>query len=100
MKKMISLTLIGCFLSGCSFLQTHRIDIEQGNVFTQADINKLHPGMSQDQVKEIMGSPMLINIFSPNRIDYVYTFQSGHKEMQEKRVTCLFENGRLRQVLQ
>src|SRR5689334_9608956 len=99
MKKIISLVLMGCLLSGCSFFRIHKMDIEQGNVFTQEDVSRLHTGMSESEVKSIMGTPTLVNIFTPNRIDYLYVWRPGYGQPTEKRVTCLFQNGRLREVL-
>lgn len=99
MKKLISLVMIGLTLSGCSFFTLHKMDVKQGNVLEANDVQQLRNGMSQAQVKEILGTPMLTNIFSPNRIDYVYTTQKGGQAMQEKKVVCIFNNGRLVEVI-
>jgi outer membrane protein assembly factor BamE len=97
MKKIISLMLLGLILSGC-FLRPHKTDIEQGNIIDQKDVSKLHRGMTESQVKEVMGQPVLVNIFSTTRIDYIYTFQEGYGVRTVNRVTCIFENGRLRDI--
>lgn len=94
MKKLASLILLSCLLSGC-FFRPHKMDIEQGNIITPAEVSQLHPGMSENQVRSVMGSPMLTNIFTPNRIEYVYTLKEGYSTMTEKKVTCIFQNGRL-----
>lgn len=99
MKKIISLTLIALLLSGCSFLRPHKMDVEQGNVYNQEEVSQLKPGMSQSQVKNIMGNPVLENIFDDNRLEYVYTFQPGYGKRVEKRVICIFQNGRLKEIL-
>jgi outer membrane protein assembly factor BamE len=99
MKKIISLALIISFtLTGCSFFRPHKLDIVQGNVMTDENVSRLHPGMSESQVKVIMGTPVMVNIFSTNRFDYVFTNQPGHQNMTEKRVICTFVNGRLRDI--
>lgn len=95
MKRIITLVLIGFFLSGCSFFQVHKMEIEQGNIISYEKIHELHRGMTQAEVKNVMGTPVLINIFAPNRYEYVYTFQPGYGKLQEKRLTCLFLHGRL-----
>lgn len=100
MKKLISLTLIALILSSCSLFRIHKMDIEQGNIITQEKIDQLRPGMSEMQVKEIMGTPVLINMFSPNRVDYVYTLQQGYSKMQERRVTCIFRGTILKEVIE
>ena len=99
MKKIISLVLMGFILSGCSFFRLHKMDVEQGNVITQDMVSQLHPGMSETQVINVMGNPTLKNIFSPNRLDYIYTFQPGYGKRVEKRVVCIFYHSRLQQVI-
>lgn len=95
MKKIVTLLLMTTFLSGCSIFYPHKQDIEQGNVFTADDVSRLHNGMSQSQVREIMGDPVSIDIFNDNRLNYIYTMQRGHQNMTMKRVICVFEGGRL-----
>lgn len=99
MKKIISLALMGLLLSGCSFLRPHKMDVEQGNIFSQEDISELRPGMNETQVRNIMGNPVLENIFADNRLEYVYTYQPGYGQRTEKRVICIFQNGSLKEIL-
>ena len=97
MKKIILLILLGLTLSGC-FLRVHKADIEQGNIITQENVSRLHLGMSESQVKDIMGNPVLTDILSTNRIEYVYTFQKGYGTMTETRVVLIFQGGRLQEI--
>ncbi|RDI48049.1 outer membrane protein assembly factor BamE [Aquicella lusitana] len=99
MKKLISLVLISFFVTGC-FFRVHKIDVDQGNIITEENVRELHKGMSQSQVKEIMGNPVLVNIFTPERMDYVYTLQKGHEKMSEKRLTLVFRRGTLQEIIQ
>lgn len=86
-------------LAGCSLFNVHKMDIEQGNILSTKMVNRLHPGMSKTQVKRIMGTPLLVAAFTPDRVEYVYTFQAGNKPMQEKRVTCIFKHNRLVEII-
>lgn len=90
MKNSILVFLLFSALSGCAFV--HKMDIEQGNIMTQDDINKLHTGMTRAEVTQIMGTPVLVNIFSPDRVEYIYTLKEGHRKMAEKRVTVIFKH--------
>ncbi len=97
-KQSIHFILFICifFLSSCSSFYSHRIDIQQGNILDQENINKLEPGMRKDQVQFIMGTPMLVDMFHVNRWDYVYTMTYGHEEKQEKaRISLFFEDDEL-----
>jgi outer membrane protein assembly factor BamE len=95
MRKLLVIMSLWITLSGCSYLHVHRMDIEQGNYITPEMVSKIHPGMTQSQVKEIVGDPILANVFDKNRIDYVYTFKPGNGEMTEKYITLIFRNGHL-----
>lgn len=94
MKKTLLSLLIISLLSAC----VHRMNIEQGNLFNQADIARIHRGMSPAQVKEIMGNPVLVNTFADNRMDYVYTMQLGHQPRTEKSVIFIFSRNSLKDI--
>lgn len=74
------------------------MDIEQGNILTQEEVDRVHPGMTKAQVKAIMGSPVLDNIFTTNREEYVYTYKPAYGDLVEKRIGLIFQNGRLQHI--
>jgi outer membrane protein assembly factor BamE len=98
MKKILSTIALLLCLSGCSLIHVHKMDVEQGNILTPDLVNKVHPGLSKEQVRETLGTPMLINTFNDNRVDYVYTFKPAYGEYQEKTVTLVFRNGVLKEI--
>jgi outer membrane protein assembly factor BamE len=100
MYKSLMIFLMALTLCGCSYFHVHKPEIEQGNVITQDNVQRLHTGMSEEQVKNIMGPPMLTNAFTLHRVEYVYTYQLGNNTRTEKRVSCVFVNGRLSQINQ
>src|ERR1700712_34635 len=88
---LTSLTLVGLLaLAGCSFPGVYKIDIQQGNVVTQDMIDQLRPGMTRRQVRFIMGNPLLVDTFHPNRWDYLYSLQPGGGERQQERISIFF----------
>ena len=95
---MISLVLISSLLTGCSIFRTHKMDIEQGNVITKTQVDRLHPGMSESSVRAMLGNPVLANIFTNERLIYVYTMQQGYGAMQETRITLIFSRGILQTI--
>ena|SRR3990167_10637604 len=98
MKKIISIILIQLLLAGCSFPYVHKLDVEQGNIFNSAEVDKLHRGMTEAEVKNILGTPVLTNIFTPNRMVYVYTSKPGRGELTKERITLIFQQGRLQEI--
>ncbi len=92
--KKLTILLIALFclnLSGC----VYHLNIQQGVIVTPKQVRTLHKGMSTGEVTTLLGYPLLVNTFQNNRILYVYTYQPGHKPMQERKLIINFRNGRL-----
>jgi outer membrane protein assembly factor BamE len=88
-----TLAVIGASLSGCWFI--FKPDIKQGNVLSVKKVNALHPGMTKEQVTALLGAPVLVNVFAPDQMIYVYTIQPGHGKFQAQQLRIYFEKGRL-----
>ena len=83
-------------LSGIGLPRVHKIDVQQGNVIEQDQINQLRPGMNKEQIIFVMGTPMLGNPFHSNRWDYLYRFKPGYGAVETKQATLYFnETGKL-----
>src|SRR3546814_20220346 len=63
-------------LAGCSFPGVYKVDIQQGNVVTQDMIDQLRPGLTRQQVRFILGNPLITDTFHANRWDYLYGLKS------------------------
>jgi len=87
-----SLLFIGLSLSACSI---YEIDIQQGNVLDQEDVDKLKIGMTKQQIQFILGSPIIKDPFHPDRWDYVHTFRPGKGKTTQRTITVFFENNKL-----
>lgn len=94
MQKIMILFVMLLALTGC----VRKLPVEQGNVMTPDMVSQLHTGMSEAEVIKIMGSPMALNTFRENRVDYVYTYKPGRGTTNEKHLTLIFENDRLREI--
>jgi outer membrane protein assembly factor BamE len=76
----------------------YRIDILQGNVVVREQVAALQPGMSRDQVRNILGTPLLASAFHANRWDYVFTLQRQGQPTQQRRVSVFFEQDLLSRI--
>jgi outer membrane protein assembly factor BamE len=87
---------IALFLSACSSW-VYRIDIPQGNYLEQKSIDKIQIGMTKEQVKFILGSPVVIDSFDNDTWNYIYRFKSGRDEKlnMQKGFTVKFEEDKL-----
>lgn len=101
MPKLLQKTLLilsCCLLANCSLFHMYRPDIQQGNVITPDMVAQLKTGMTEDQVRYVMGTPVLTNSFDPNRWDYVYSFKHGGQPRTQQHVTLMFSDGVLRVI--
>ena len=102
--RLAGTALLLAFISGCSsvprIISEYKIDIQQGNVLTQEMVSQLKPGQTKDQVRFILGTPMLMDVFHANRWDYVYRLQKGSTGVVEERKFAVFfdADGRLERV--
>ena len=90
MTKFLTSLLFSCTLalalSGCSAEQipfVYKIDIPQGNLVKDEQIEKLKIGMTPEQVNFLLGTPLLVDPFHQNQWDYVYNFTPGTKKRRE-----------------
>jgi outer membrane protein assembly factor BamE len=86
----------GCGSSVMNMLQPYRMEVVQGNVVTQDMVAKLQPGQTRDQVRNLLGAPVLNDIFHASRWDYVFTIRRQGAEPQQRRVTVFFDGERVK----
>jgi outer membrane protein assembly factor BamE len=103
----ISLFAVVCAgLTGCSGFNSanlrvveavspYRIDIVQGNFVSSEQVALLKPGMGRQQVRDLLGTPLLQSIFHSDRWDYVFTFKRQGEEPQLRKVTVYFNGASL-----
>ena len=81
-----------------SVLSPYRIDVRQGNFVTQEMVAQLKPGLTRDQVRFILGSPLVADMFHADRWDYVYRYRRGREEVQQRTMTVFFVDNKLTRV--
>ncbi len=80
-------------------LKPYRIEIQQGNYVSQEMVSQLKPGMSKDQVRFVLGTPLITDAFHADRWDYVYRRQKVNSTVLEHRkFAVFFENGKLKRI--
>lgn len=98
MKNLLVASLIIALLSACSsfkFPGVHRIRVQQGNVITQAMIDKLKPGMTKSQVRFVLGNAIVDDSLNLNRWDYIYTMQIPGFDLIQTKLKLYFVDERL-----
>lgn len=79
-------------------LNPFKIDVRQGNYVSQDMVAQLKPGQTKDQVRFILGTPLIVDAFHTDRWDYVYRFQPGRGPLEQRRLIVYFEDNRLVRV--
>jgi outer membrane protein assembly factor BamE len=74
-------------------LSPYRIDIPQGNFVSEEMVLQLKEGMTQDQVRFALGTPLIADIFHADRWDYVFRMLKRNDEVLSSRVTVFFKDG-------
>jgi outer membrane protein assembly factor BamE len=96
-----ALLLASCGSAGLPVpdIKPYRIEIQQGNFVSQEMVSKLKPGMSKDQVRFVLGTPLITDSFHAERWDYVFRRQRANSNVLEQRkIAVFFEDGKLKRI--
>ena len=94
LKKFLCISAIcACvpFVSSCAY----RADLNQGNYVDQDLVNNLSYGMSAEQVRYVLGAPMLVDPFDKSRWYYTAFKREGWRDPEIKNLILLFQNNTL-----
>lgn len=84
-------------ITGCSSIPSvlYKIDVQQGNIITQEMVDKLKPGMGRSQVRFVLGTALIDDVFHKDRWDYVYRLLQHGNLVEEYKLTVFFEDDKL-----
>lgn len=91
--SLLSIGLAGCGTGNWGF--PYKATVQQGNWITSEQVTQLETGMSRDQVRFVLGTPTLQDVFHANRWDYPYYNQPGYGEDELRKFTVWFEQDQL-----
>lgn len=97
------LGLVGCkSLPSLSVpsLKPYKIDIQQGNYIDAETAAKLKLGMTRAQVRFVMGTPLVTDIFHSGRWDYVYIDKKAGKLVAQRRIAVYFDGDLVQRIVQ
>ena len=102
MRASICAVGIALALGGCSWLPTwvpnigvYKLDVNQGNYITQDQVDKLKVGLTPQQVRLALGTPLLVDPFHPSRWEYSYSFERQGRVIEQRQFTVYFVNDKL-----
>lgn len=84
--RLSALGFLAALASGC----VYRMDIQQGNYLEGKTVDQLQVGMTRSQVRYLLGTPMVPDLFDKDRWDYLYYFQRGRLRKPEQRHVIVY----------
>jgi len=97
LKAGLNISVLAAVLL-CSACVYH-VPIQQGNLLEQKDIDQIKLGMTESQVRYVLGTPLVVDPFSKNRWDYVYYLKKGRMHAAEERhFVVYFDSGSVSKI--
>ena len=93
-----SLALVGCGSFSQStnavttFISPYHMEVVQGNFVSKEQVDALKPGMTRNQVRDVLGTPLIVSLFHSDRWDYVFTLKRQGIASQARRLTVYFKS--------
>jgi outer membrane protein assembly factor BamE len=78
-----------------SSITPYKVEIVQGNFISREQVARLKPGMSRQQVRDVLGTPLVTDIFHADRWDYVFTLRRKGVQTQDRKLTVFFKGDAL-----
>ena len=100
-----AIALVAFALAGCATIDenmptlrnfgVYKLDINQGNYLSQDMVDKLRVGQTKPQVRQLLGTALLVSPFRENRWDYVYRFTRQGRVVADRTFTVYFVDDKL-----
>ena len=103
MVRALSVVLL-LLIAGCGYfpripgVSPYRIDIQQGNFISQEMMAQLKVGQTREQVRFLLGTPLLTDIFHADRWDYPFYLARGNGELTSARVAIHFKDNKVERI--
>ena len=101
-KALLKFTALLLFISlmGCSgrLFSVHKINVQQGNAVDPEKVEQLQTGMNKEQVRFLMGTPLINDSFHPDRWDYVYHLIPDYGDTERRHVAVIFEGDKVTDI--
>jgi outer membrane protein assembly factor BamE len=85
----------GCAVPRIPGITPYKMEIQQGNFVSQDMVSQLKPGMTKEQVRFVLGTPLITDIFHADRWDYVYWREDQAGNREQRKLAVFFDNGKL-----
>jgi outer membrane protein assembly factor BamE len=90
MTRRIGALILVCFAAAAGSGCVYRVNIQQGNYLEAKAVDQVAVGMTRSQVRFLLGTPMISDLFHPDRWDYLYYYKEGRSQHVERRLFIVF----------
>ena len=102
LSSVLALAACGSFDSAshqvAGLVTPYKMEIVQGNFVSKEQVALLKPGMGRQQVRDILGTPLLVSVFHADRWDYVFTLKRKGVESQVRKLAVYFKGDAMTRV--
>ena len=95
---LIFASLTACGVPRIPGITPYQPEIQQGNFVSQEMMSQVKQGMTREQVRFLLGTPLLTDIFHADRWDYVYWRETEKGKRESRRVALFFSDGKLARI--
>jgi outer membrane protein assembly factor BamE len=85
----------GSSINPVNWITPYKVDVIQGNFISKEQVEQLRPGLSRDQVKAVLGTPLMASLFHADRWDYVFSLKRQGVAPQSFKYTVFFKGDQL-----
>jgi outer membrane protein assembly factor BamE len=71
--RALATMVVASLLAAC----VYHLDTQQGNLLDADQVAAVKTGMTRSQVRFLLGTPMVSDVFDHDRWDYIYYFRPG-----------------------
>lgn len=94
-KASLAILLINMLLISCGCTDTklaYQAPIQQGNLLNSTTISQLHKGMQQEEVRKLLGTPIIADPYNSSRWTYVYRLKENGRLSKAHYLVAHFTN--------
>ena len=94
----ISAKLSEIQLNPSGWITPYRSDVVQGNFLSSEQVALLRPGLSRNDVRNLLGTPLVTSLFHADRWDYAFSIRRQGVPQQNFQLTLFFKGDVLQSV--
>jgi outer membrane protein assembly factor BamE len=94
-RRLLILGALMAATQACVF----QVDVQQGNLLEDNDIEAVQIGMTRSQIRFLLGTPIIADSFHQDRWDYMYYFKKGRRPAVDRSwLIVWFDGDRVREI--